>query len=175
MQKCVFLDRDGVINRERGDYTYKPEDFEIIDGVVESISHLKKSGYLLIIITNQAGIAKGIYTAEDVMHCHNYLQKACNSQIDAIYYCPYHPDYSNSLCRKPDSLMFEKAIARFKIDPSGSWMIGDSERDIIPAKKLGLHTIRIGNNISESTAEYMSDSLRSAVSVIDGSCITKDP
>lgn len=157
MKKCVFLDRDGVINVERGEYTYKPEDFILTAGLVESLQELKRAGYLLIIITNQAGIAKGLYKSEDVLKCHQKLQEATGHIIDALYFSPYHPEFSESLSRKPESLMFEKAIARFNINPHHSWMIGDKERDLIPAKKIGLRTI-LFNGGSSAYADYKADS-----------------
>src|SRR5688572_17454743 len=127
---CVFLDRDGVLNAERGDYTYRTEDFEIINGVPEALNLLKENGYLLIVITNQAGIAKGLYTKEQVFACHDKLQHACGNIIDALYFAPLHPTVSESLSRKPDSLMLEKAIAKFNIDPEKSWLVGDKKRDL---------------------------------------------
>lgn len=145
MTKCIFLDRDGVINIDKVDYTYKLEDFKIIVGVLEALKKMKDKGFLLVVVTNQSGIAKGIYQHEDVHLCHEYLQQQCNGAIDAFYYSPYHPVDSESLTRKPDSLMFEKAIARFNIDISKSWMVGDKARDLIPAKKLGIRTVLVGH------------------------------
>lgn len=147
MQKAIFLDRDGVLNEERGEYTYTPEDFIIPEGTIEALQKLKNAGFLLIVITNQGGIAKGLYTVQDVLNCHTYLQQQCGFLIDDLYYSPYHEAYSNSLSRKPDSLMLEKAIAKYKINPTLSWMVGDSLRDMIPAQKLGIRTIKIGKKI----------------------------
>jgi D-glycero-D-manno-heptose 1,7-bisphosphate phosphatase len=141
MNKCVFLDRDGVINKDNPDYIYKVNEFEILPGVVEGFKKLKEHGYLLVVITNQSGITKGIYTKEDMDACHNYFQEVSGHVIDHFYYSPYHPFYTDSLTRKPQSLMFEKAIAKFNIDPSQSWMLGDKERDLIPAQKLGIKGI----------------------------------
>lgn len=89
MSKCIFLDRDGVLNEDRADYVYRIEDFIIPDGVAEALAQLKAAGYMLIIITNQAGIAKGLYTRDDVMACYQYLQDQCGHLIDDIYYCPH--------------------------------------------------------------------------------------
>lgn len=160
--KCVFLDRDGVLNRERGDYTYKLEDFEIIAGVPKAIKLLKEEGFLVIVITNQAGIAKGIYSRNQMQQCHDHLIKCCHNLIDAIYYCPHHPSFSASIARKPDSLMFEKAIAKFNIDPAQSWMVGDKERDLVPAKKLGIQAIGIGD-APIAGADLMAKNLLEAV------------
>ena len=142
---CVFLDRDGVLNAERGEYTFRTEDFEIIPGVPEALKLLKDAGFLLIVITNQAGIAKRLYTKEHVFVCHEKLQQACCGIIDALCYAPLHPSVSESLSRKPDSLMLEKAIARFNIDVENSWFIGDKKRDLQAAAKVGVKAILVGD------------------------------
>ncbi len=144
MNKCIFLDRDGVLNRDKVDYVYKKEDHIILPGVVDALHNFKSAGYRLVIITNQSGIAKGLYTAADVMICYDLLQEACGGIIDGIYYASYHPDYnSECLTRKPYTLMFEKAIAKFDIDTAQSWMVGDKERDLVPARKLGIRTVHL--------------------------------
>lgn len=144
--KCVFLDRDGVLNEERGDYTYQLEDFKVLAGVPEALGLLKAAGYLLVVVTNQGGIGKGLFSKAQMQACHQKLQQACNGLIDAFYYAPAHPSISASLARKPDSLMLEKAIARFKIDVKQSWLIGDQERDLAAASKVGVKSIWIKND-----------------------------
>ena len=141
---CVFLDRDGVLNRERGEYTFRPEEFEILPGVPEALKLLKENGFLLIVITNQAGIAKVLYTKEHVLTCHEKLQQACGNLIDALYYAPLHPSVSESLSRKPDSLMLEKAMAKFNIAPKKSWLVGDKKRDLQAAAKVNVKSILVG-------------------------------
>lgn len=144
MNKCIFLDRDGVLNEDRTDYVYRVEDFIIPDGVPEALRLLKDAGYLLIVITNQAGIAKGLYTRDDVMACYSYLQEQCGHVIDDIYYCPHHPDFdTQSLTRKPGSLLLEKAMAKYNIRPDESWMIGDALRDMQAGRRVGVRTVRI--------------------------------
>lgn len=147
MNKAVFLDRDGVLNEEIGDYVWTLEKFKIVDGVIEILKRLKNEGYKLIVITNQGGIAKGVYGHEDVKKMHDYFQEESDHVIDAFYYSPTHPKVPESLSdpmvRKPSTVMFEKAIAEYDVDPKMSWMLGDKERDLIPAKKLGIKTIRI--------------------------------
>jgi len=151
MNKCIFLDRDGVLNEDRTDYVYRVEDFIIPDGVPEALRLLKDAGYLLIVITNQAGIAKGLYTRDDVMTCYNYLQDQCGQLIDDIYYCPHHPKYdSESLTRKPGSLLLEKAIAKYNIEPDVSWMIGDALRDMQAGRRVGVRTVRIAHELQPS-------------------------
>ena len=163
MNKCVFLDRDGVLNEERGDYVYRIEDFIIPQGVKESLEILKSKGFILVAITNQAGIAKGIYTKKEVLKCFEYLQKETGFLIDALYYSPYHPQFTESLSRKPDSLMLEKAIAKFDIDVERSWLIGDSDRDIEAGNKVGVRGIRI-NKPWEKEHEF--SSLKEAIGEI---------
>lgn len=164
--KCIFLDRDGVINRDRVNYAYRLEDFEILPGVPEALKQLKNAGYLLVVVTNQSGIAKGIYTREHMQECHDYLQRQIDHIIDEIYYAPYHPSVTASLTRKPDSLMFEKAIAKFNIDVSQSWMIGDKERDIVPAYKLGIRSVLIDEEMPATKAIYTVRSLSEAAEKI---------
>jgi D-glycero-D-manno-heptose 1,7-bisphosphate phosphatase len=167
LNKCVFLDRDGVLNEDRVNYAYDLAHFKILPGVTESLVELKKAGYLLIVITNQSGIAQGIYSKEQMQICHDYLQTKCNHTIDQFYYAPLHPSVSESLMRKPNSLMFEKAIAKFKIDISQSWMIGDKDRDIIPAKHLGINTILVGNLAASGIgANYLANDLYDATKFI---------
>lgn len=165
--KCVFLDRDGVINRERGDYTFKIEDLEILKGVKESLKRIKKEDYKIIVITNQSGISQGLYTREDLEKCHNYMQSELDYLIDDILYSPYHPKITESLSRKPDTLLFEKAIAKHDVNSEGSWMLGDRERDLIPAKKLGIKTILVDNfEESEYADDYASDLLDAVNDII---------
>jgi len=154
MRKCVFLDRDGVINEERGTYTFNTEDFKIIEGVPQGLGLLHDNDFLLIIVTNQAGITRGLFSENDMHRCHDIMMQETGHLIDDIYYSTYYPDYSNSLLRKPDSLMFEKAIAKYNIDPAVSWMVGNSERDLVPAIKLGIRTIYIGDDIPDVKIEY---------------------
>lgn len=160
MNKCVFLDRDGVINKDFVDYAYSLDRFIILPGVVEAVHKLKRAGYLLVVVTNQSGIAKHIYTREQMDQCHAYLQKEVDHQIDKIYYAPGHPSCSESLSRKPGTLMFEKAIARFNIDVSQSWMVGDKKRDLVPAIKMGLKTIQVDGR--DGIADYEEDDLLDA-------------
>ena len=166
MNKCVFLDRDGVINEERGTYTYHIDDFRIIPGVKKALSILHKKGYLLIVVTNQAGITRGLFTEEDMQRCHEYMMYETDQLIDMIYYSSYYPEFSNSLLRKPDSLMFEKAIARFNIDPEASWMVGNSERDLVPAIKLGIRTIFVGEVVPETNTDFIVKDLMGATEKI---------
>lgn len=148
-QACIFLDRDGVINHERGEHTFRLEDFIINKGLFEALISLKEKKFIFIIITNQSGIGLGKYTIEQMNLCHNYLQLEAeknNIHFEEIYFCPHHPSVSNCLCRKPDSLLLEKAINKYNIDINKSWFIGDKQRDIEAANKVGVKSILIQSN-----------------------------
>lgn len=144
MNRAIFLDRDGVLNEEMGDYVWTPARFRICPGVPASVARLKAAGYYLLVITNQAGIAKGLYTSADVLACHDILQQACSYQLDALYFAPSHPSVSESILRKPDSGMLEKAVARFQLDPARCWLVGDRARDLEAGARLGVPGILVG-------------------------------
>ncbi|WP_242920562.1 D-glycero-alpha-D-manno-heptose-1,7-bisphosphate 7-phosphatase [Pontibacter liquoris] len=165
-QKCVFLDRDGVLNRELGDYAYKLDHFEVLPRVPEALALLKQNGFLLIVVTNQAGIAKNIYTREDVLACHHKLQQACHNIIDALYFAPGHQSVSESLARKPDSLMLEKAIAKYNLDPAASWLVGDSDRDLAAAARVGVRAILVGDKYGPGAHPLQAADLWEAAQVI---------
>ena len=152
MRKAVFFDRDGVINSDEGHYyIFKPEDFKLNPDIIDSMVLLHQAGFLLFVISNQAGIAKGLYKKTDSDNLHTILQNNLqkhNVSIAEIYYCPHHPEYGKCICRKPNSLMLEKAIARFEIDVNQSFLIGDSDRDIEAACKVGIRGIKVEKNYS---------------------------
>ncbi|GAB4124641.1 MAG: hypothetical protein OHK0045_02130 [Raineya sp.] len=162
MQKAVFLDRDGVLNEERGEYTFRLEDFKICAGVAEGLKILKKAGFLLLVITNQGGIDKGIYTKKEVLACHQYLQEQTGFLIDDLYYSPYYTQYNNSLSRKPQTLMLERAIAKYNINPLASFMVGDSLRDMEAAASMQIKCIKIGNTIDFKVYHYAKNLLEAA-------------
>jgi len=164
--KAVFLDRDGVLNEEIGDYVWRPEDFTVLPGVPESLARLKAAGYYLIVVTNQAGIAKGLYTAADMQRCHDKLQQACGNLIDAFYFAPSHPSVSESLSRKPGSLMLEKAIARFQLDPSQCWLIGDRMRDLEAGARVGVRGILIGHSEANAHSSYVPDLVAATATIL---------
>ena len=142
MQKAIFLDRDGVLLNDAGQYyIYKTDDIIINNGVIDALKRFTDMGFLLIVVSNQGGIAKQIYTKEDVEKIHSKLKKQFEIEgivINEYYYCPHHSDVEKCLCRKPESLLIEKALARFNIDPNISFMIGDNKRDIEAGKQVGL-------------------------------------
>ena len=166
MNKCVFLDRDGVLNKELGCQVTQAEEFEVIKNIKEPLKALKEAGFLLIVITNQSGIAKGDYGPEFVLECHARIQDACGGLLDDLYFAPGHESVSKSLSRKPDSLMFERAMAKHRIDPANSIMIGDKERDLIPAKKLGMGAILISDDQTSDYSDVRVKDLADAASII---------
>lgn len=141
-EKAVFLDRDGVINHDVGNYTTSLKEFEVLPGVLDILKKWFDQGYGLIVITNQGGIDKGLFTEDTVTAMHQYLQGLCNLNgfaIDAFYYCIHHPEASGKcLCRKPGSLLVEKALHRFGLKPENCFMIGDRERDVEAAAGAGV-------------------------------------
>ncbi|MDE5420628.1 HAD family hydrolase [Ancylomarina sp. DW003] len=150
MQKAIFLDRDGVINSDVGHYyIYKVEDFIINKGIVNSLKRFQESGYILFVISNQGGVAKGIYSCEDVDKIHAYLESELKESkvfLQEIYYCPHHDSVASCECRKPSPYMINQAIDKYDIDINRSYMIGDSKRDIEAAEAAGVKGIKIEAN-----------------------------
>lgn len=156
-QKAIFLDRDGTINKYVG-FLRNINDFVLIDGVAEAIKEINTSGYLAVIVTNQPVIARGEVTYEELNEIHNKMETLLGKQgayLDAIYYCPHHPDSGfdgevkelkfDCDCRKPKPGLLLKAAEELNIDLSQSWMIGDSKNDIMAGKNAGCKTALIGN------------------------------
>ncbi len=153
MSRALFLDRDGIINIDLG-YTYRIQDFQFVEGLFPLCKDAQAKGYRLIVVTNQSGIARGLYSERAMTELHDYMQQELEQagiRLDAIYYCPHHPDFTGKcLCRKPGSLLIEKGISRFTIHPPHSFMIGDSERDILAGKAAGCQTILVGSGQSKA-------------------------
>ena len=155
-QKAIFLDRDGTINKYVG-YLRTPEQFELLDGVGEAIRKINLSGYLAIVVTNQPVIARGEVTVDGLQQIHNKMETMLGKEgayLDGVYYCPHHPDkgFAGEVeelkvvceCRKPKAGLLLKAAKDFNIDLSQSWMIGDSENDVLAGKNAGCKTALIG-------------------------------
>jgi len=147
--KAVFLDRDGVLNREMGDYVCHFEDFHLLDNF-EALKKIQDKGYLLIVATNQGGLAKGWYTEGELAKMHNYLTgqyKAHGVEIADIFYCPHHPDFTGDCdCRKPKPGLLLRGIEKYNIDPSKSYFIGDRERDVEAGTAVGVKGILINSD-----------------------------
>lgn len=149
MIKLILLDRDGVINKELGAYVTNPDDFELLPHVIPNLIKLKNAGIKVVVVTNQGGIAKGLYTHQTLSKIHDKLNNALLPQglvFDEIYYCPHHPDFGKCLCRKPASIMVEKALAKFGIDAKDAHMIGDTQRDVDAANAAGVKATRVESN-----------------------------
>jgi D-glycero-D-manno-heptose 1,7-bisphosphate phosphatase len=166
--KAIFLDRDGVLNHDKVDYVYTIEAFKIFDGVAEALQLLKSLGYKLIIITNQSGIAKGIYQQKNVHECFDYLQAQTGNWIDAMYFCPHHPKFDTVCeCRKPGHKMITDALLEYNIDPAQSYMIGDAQRDITAGNNAGVTTIHINNGKENAeNANFTANNLLEAAKLI---------
>ncbi|MBU1109075.1 MAG: HAD family hydrolase [Candidatus Riflebacteria bacterium] len=155
MRKAIFLDRDGTLNPDPG-YISNPDDFILFPGVGEALANLKKAGYLLILITNQSGISRGLISWQQLELVHQKLQNllaAADASLDAIYLCPHHPDYppvngvSACDCRKPQPGMILQAIKDFDIDTQSSYVIGDRGSDVKIAINAGIQPIYIGKSL----------------------------
>src|SRR5215469_13406205 len=173
MNKAVFLDRDGVINRKPksdDEYITRWEEMEILPGVAEAIVGLNRAGFRVIVVTNQRGIAKGLVTSAQLESIH---QRMCQqlglagARIDAVYSCP-HELLPPCGCRKPEPGMLLEAAYRFNIDLSASWMIGDSAKDVEAGKRAGCRTVRLITDAvsADGSADIVAPSLLAAISAI---------
>jgi len=149
MKRAIFLDRDGTIIADKG-FVHKKEDVELLPKAAEAIKLANEHNFLVIVVTNQSGVARGYFKEDDVKQLHEYLNQILQTKgarIDAFYYCPHHPDASVKtykkacFCRKPEPGLLLKAADDFGINLSESYMIGDSQRDIEAGKKAGCKTI----------------------------------
>lgn len=173
--KIVFLDRDGVINRDPGfgGYVTCWEKFEFLPGSFESLKELNQAGFEVIVISNQAGVAKGLYTQEDLDELTgNMLKeiKAAGGKIYSVNYCT-HQDEDNCNCRKPKTGMFHKATEGLDVNFSKTFFIGDSRRDVLAGRAIGCKTIfvRSGNTRLEDLdvkPDFIAKDLLSAVEEI---------
>lgn len=145
MHSAVFIDRDGVINKDLGCYVSKPEDFEFIEGVIEAFKNLNQREFKLVVITNQGGIAKGEYTEQDLEAIHKKMVSLLENEgirLTGIYYCPHHTK-DKCDCRKPRTGLVERAVKEHGIDPKKSFFIGDKTTDIQAGKSMGCKTFLV--------------------------------
>jgi len=147
--KAVFFDRDGVLNHEQGDYIRCVEDFYILDNF-DALKTLQDKGYLLLVATNQGGIAKGWYSEEELAKMHTELKKQYHAhgvKITDIFYCPHHPDFTGDCdCRKPKPGLLLQGIEKYDLDPARSYFIGDRERDVEAGTAAGVKGILIDSD-----------------------------
>ncbi len=155
MNKAVFLDRDGTINKEVG-YLTSITEFEFLPKVIKALKLLSKTDYKIIILTNQSGIARGYFDEKTLKEIH---KKMCDDlktegiRVDKIYYCPHHPD-ENCKCRKPKTGMIKKAEEDFNLNLKNSYLIGDSTRDIKTGINAGCKTILVKTGYAGKDGKY---------------------
>jgi len=177
LRKAVFLDRDGVINKCAAPHCYISswKDFAFLPGAAEGIKALNNAGYLILLISNQRGIARGLYTVNDVHVLHKKMcgcLEASGARIDGIYICPHN--YGECSCRKPGIGLFQQAERDWAIDKESSYCIGDFESDIRAGINYGVKTILIGDGSEEYGQDYTFDSLRTAGVYLAGKCHGQD-
>lgn len=172
MNKAIFLDRDGTLNIDYG-YVHEIDNFKFIDGAIDALRELKKMGYMLVLVTNQSGIARGYFSENQFLQLTEWMDWSLAEQdvdLDGIYYCPHHPEGKGEYkedcdCRKPKSGMLLQAIKELKIDPTQSIMVGDKVEDLkagIGAKVKMNVLVRTGKPVTEEgkrVADYVLDSI----------------
>ena len=161
LKRAIFFDRDGVINKERKDYVKTVAELEIFSNIVEPIKRFRNAGFLIIVITNQSAINRGLTTDEEINQIHatiqNFLRKN-GTMIDIFYYSSHRPD-ENCICRKPKPGLFLIAAAQMNIDLTSSWMIGDKDSDLQAATVAGCKSIKIDDKTNlTKTIEIILDS-----------------
>jgi heptosyltransferase II len=152
----IFLDRDGTLNADPG-YIHSPDQFELFPGAADALAKLKQAGAQLIVITNQSGIGRGFFTLADLERIHEKLRallQAAGASLDAIYYCPHHPEDACG-CRKPETGMIDQAVQERQVDLSRSYFIGDHARDIELAKRIGAKSVMVttGEHAAQAASE----------------------
>jgi len=163
LRKALFLDRDGVVNVEKN-YLHTIEDFELMEGIVEVCRHYQAQGYVIIIVTNQSGIARGLYTEADFSRLSDWMVEYFNTlgvTLTHIYHCPHHESIDGECeCRKPNAGMFLAAQQAYDLNMAASVMIGDNERDIEAALKAGVQTnYLLSSSVVDSRATAIIHSL----------------
>lgn len=172
---AVFLDRDGTLNEDHG-YVHRIEDFAWIPGSLEAVVRLSRAGFAIVVVTNQAGVARGYYAESDVLRLHDWMTgqvAEAGGRIDAVYYAPTHPSGTVAPYavehedRKPGTGLFVRALSDLALDPTRSVMVGDKASDLIPARALGIATVLVltGYGATEShqaPADHVAPSLHVA-------------
>ena len=148
LSRAVFLDRDGVLSRERKDFVKTPDELEILPNLGPPLRDLRSMGFRLVVVTNQSVVGRGLASEETLSKIHDKLRmelELLGCDLDGIYYCPHVPG-SGCNCRKPEPGLILKAAKDLAIDVRQSWMIGDNEMDVEAARRAGCKGIRIGTN-----------------------------
>ena len=171
-RKAVFLDRDGTINIEKN-YLYRIEEWEWIPGAMEAIRAFNAAGFLVVVVTNQAGIARGLYTEQELKTLHTFVDgevKKADAKIDRYYYCPHHPEFTDPCeCRKPKPGMLLRAAKELNIDLGKSWMIGDRITDMQAAEEAGVKSLMVRTGYGQSEAQLLSKNQRIFANLADAS------
>jgi D-glycero-D-manno-heptose 1,7-bisphosphate phosphatase len=176
LKRAIFLDRDGTINEERN-YLIDPAELVLLPGVGAALRRGREAGYLLVVVTNQSGVARGYFTTAAVAELHEHLQRELRPygvQIDAFYLCPHHPEHGAGPCdcRKGEPGMLLQAAREHHIDLAASWMIGDKRSDIEAGSKAGCRSILVRTGYGEQEGQGLppatlsADSLAAAVELI---------
>jgi histidinol-phosphate phosphatase family protein len=148
LSRAVFLDRDGVLTRERQDYVKNPDELEVLPGIEDPLREIQSRGFRIVIITNQSVIGRGLTTRHEMSRIHEKLRlelERLGCSIDGIYYCPHRPNEGCNY-RKPEPGLILRASRELGIDIVSSWMIGDKEMDLEAAKRAGCRGIRVPTN-----------------------------
>jgi D-glycero-D-manno-heptose 1,7-bisphosphate phosphatase len=162
---AVFLDRDGTIIVERH-YLAVPEQVQLVPGAATALATLAAAGFVLIVVTNQSGIARGLYTEEDFQAVQQRLDQLLRAEgvtLAAVYHCPHHPDFSGPCdCRKPGSGMFRRAQQELRVDLSRSVYVGDRGKDVVPALEFGGLGILVETGYGAEEAATVPEAVRVA-------------
>ncbi len=147
VRRTVFLDRDGTLNREVG-FVTRPEQLEVLPGVVAALQRLHDAGWRIVVVTNQSGIARGLYTESDLARIHARLHERLAELPEAYLHCPHHPDVAGDYggecaCRKPAAGLLHQARELLGVEFAGGALIGDSARDLLMARGLPLRTVHV--------------------------------
>lgn len=156
-RKAIFLDRDGVLNKRKSDYVKSIDELVIFSNIGKSIKKFNDNNFLVVVITNQSAINRGLTTFQNVHQIHQKIEDEIfksGAIIDKFYICPHKPNEFCE-CRKPKPGMLLEAISELNIDPKSSWMIGDSDTDIVAGKHVSCNTIKIENSVNLETATRM--------------------
>jgi D-glycero-D-manno-heptose 1,7-bisphosphate phosphatase len=158
-RRAVFLDRDGTIIEDAG-YLRNPAGVRLLPGAAQAIARLNQQGLVVVVVTNQSGIARGLLTEDDYNATERRVDELLaleGARIDAHYFCPHLPELSGPCeCRKPGSLLYRQAAERFGIDLSRSWWVGDRVRDVLPAESLGGKGILVLTGVGNDEANTAS-------------------
>ncbi len=159
LRPAVFLDRDGTLNIEK-DYLFRVEDFVFTEGAQEAVRLLNDAGFLVVVVSNQSGIARGYYGQEDVKRLHDAVDRLLahkGAHVDAWYFCPHHPEGTTDQaiscdCRKPAPGMLLQAAKEYGIDLADSYMVGDKRIDVEAGHAAGCHSILVATGYGHSEA-----------------------